>query len=159
MMIVAAMTFLSGMAIAQDSNTLAEKLMALNRLEQSMRENANAFAEGFKESIGQTLRREKPELSDEALGELFQIMDDEIASTIDRMSEPLKAMFIAFYVDNFSEDELSVLVEMHSSEVYQKQLSLMPGFMREGAKLQAELQLEAQGRMSERVKEWLQKYE
>jgi len=157
---LACFIFGNGPVIAEDTpEDLAGQLLELNQLEQSMRESAEAMTSGFKESFSQRLKRDKPDLTDDALTELFGIMDEEIALTIDRMSAPLKSMFIAFYLDNFSKDELSALVEMHSSEVYQKQLSLMPGFMREGAKLQAQIQVEAQGRMSKSISEWLQKYE
>lgn len=153
-----AFAFLGATASGQEPRRLAEQIVELNHLERSMKQSAGAFLKGYKEVIGGSLKQKDSDLSDEQLAELYQIMDEEVTSGINELTGPMTTMLVDFYVGNFSEDELSTLVEMHSSPVYQKQISLTPGFMQEAAKLQAEWQLSAQGRLSKRVEEWVKKY-
>ena len=148
----------SGIAAAEGPGDLAKRIVELNHLERSMQQGAEAFLQGYKDVVGGSLQQKDPDLTDEQLAELYRIMDDEVTSGVDELMGPVKAMLVDFYVENFSEDELSTLVQMHGSDVYQKQISLTPGFMQEVAKLQAEWQMSAQSRLSGRVKEWLENY-
>lgn len=70
----------------------------------------------------------------------------------DELKGPNKGMMIGFHLDNFSIDELLLLVEVHSYEVYKKQFTLMTALMQQAADLHAS-QMDVMG---ERLEQWVE---
>ena len=144
------------MVQAQDLRGHAEQLYELARVDETMAATMDAFGDSFKASFDQAIRGEMPDITDEKLGELHRIIDEESALAVEEMQDPIRDLLVTFYMENFSEDELASLVEMQSSDVYQKQISLMPQVMQQTAKLNEQQMTVVQGRLSQRLRTWVE---
>jgi hypothetical protein len=144
-------------AAAEDEpSALAEQLYGLARVNETLAATMEAFDASFKESFDASIRRDSPNISDDDLEALHQIIDEESALAIEELQAPMKDLMIGFYTENFSAEELEALVEIQSSDVYQKQLDLMPSIMQRAADMNAGQMASIQERLSRRLRQWIE---
>ncbi len=141
----------------EEPRQLAERIYELSRAEENAEAAMEAFNRSFQETMTHTIKQQNPNASDQAVDELYSIINDESAVSMEEMKGPMRALMIDFYVENFTSDELASLVGMHASDVYQKQLSLLPGVMEDMAVLSTEQMGSLQRRLGGRINDWLER--
>ncbi len=147
-------------AIAEDNSAdLALRLFELSRTDQSMEQMLLAFSSSMRESFNALLQQQDAELSNELTDEFHAIVEDEMSQSMDDMMGPLRDTTRDFYVDNFTTEELAMLVDLYGSPAFQKQLDLLPKMMQRSTELALELQGPMQTRLMERLAGWAKKVE
>ena len=145
--------FASPIKADDDVRSLAERLVELARLDQITEQMAQSFATNYKSVFRNQMKENSPDISDEHLDAIIQIMDEELVFAMAEVAEPMGEFLIDFYMDNYTRDEISTMVEMYSSPLMQKNFDLMPKMMQEASEFGVPIQNEMMARLTRRLQE------